>query len=77
MANLIQMWKNRETKAKLREENIRLKATVSALDRTSRQNICTVERNIQQVRTSFLVSPFENGIPSEEYIKRKIVDQMA
>lgn len=46
--NLLEKWKNRETKKKLREENIRLKAEMEAQWKTP-YPVCTVERNIQKV----------------------------
>ena len=73
--NLIQKWMNRETKAKLREENIRLQATIAALNNQP-PHVCTVERNIQRVGASYHVSRFEKDMPPERYIKRKIVEQM-
>lgn len=75
MVNLIQMWKNRETKAKLREENIRLKATVDALQSVRNPNICTVERNIQRLTAYCKVSRLD--APPEEFIKGRITQDIA
>ena len=46
--NLIEKWKNRETKKKLRQENIRLKTEIEAHMKTP-YPVCTVERNVQKV----------------------------
>ena len=46
--NPIEKWKNRETKKKLREENIRLKAEIETHLKTP-YPVCTVERNVQKV----------------------------
>lgn len=75
--NLIKNWKNRETKKKLREENIRLKAQIDAnLKRP--YPVMTVERNVQKVKFSVEISQIdlERGIPTE-YIKRQIVNGIA
>lgn len=52
--NLIEKWKNRETKKSLREENIRLKAQVEMLYRV-KPPVCTVERNVQEIRSIFTI----------------------
>lgn len=46
--NLIEKWKNRETKKKLHEENIRLKSELKAYMKIP-PPVCTVERNVQRV----------------------------
>ena len=46
---LIEKWKNRETKKKLREENIRLKAEIEAHMKTP-YPVCTVDREIKTVK---------------------------
>ena len=72
--NLIEKWKNRETKKSLREEIIRLKAQMEMLHRV-KPPVCTVERNVQAVRTSFEVNRWERDMPVE-YIKSECVRQM-
>lgn len=69
--NLIEKWKNRETKQKLREENIRLQEENRCLRIVPRPNVCTVERNIQKVRGCAAVNERNLSVP-EEYIKRQI-----
>ena len=46
--NLIEKWKTRDTKKKLWEENIRLKAEIEAHMKTPCP-VCTAERNVQKV----------------------------
>lgn len=67
--NLIDKWKNRETKKKLREENIRLKEQL-ALKITYHNPIVTVERNIQCIQFKQRVQ-FEHGVPTD-YIKESL-----
>lgn len=78
--NLIEKWKNRETKKKLREENIRLsernetlKGQLESLYRNpTNTNIIRAEKNIHQLRACYLVkrdSYYEHDMPVE-YIKR-------
>lgn len=43
--NLIEKWKNRETKKKIKEENIRLKAQLAAEYRKP-SLVSTIERNV-------------------------------
>ena len=75
--NLIDKWKNRETKKKLREENIRLKEQLKCNLKNSLP-VITVNRNIQKVKFSLEVNQrdLEHGIPIE-YIKRNIVNGIA
>lgn len=61
--NLIEKWKNRETKKRLRKENIRLKAEIEAHMKMP-YPVCTVERNVQKVFVKRMVSEMERGIPS-------------
>ena len=57
---LIEKWKSRETKKKLREENIRLKAEIEAhMKRT--YPVCTVERNVQKVCAKHMITERERG----------------
>ena len=62
--NLIEKWKNRETKKKLLEENIRLKAEIEAHMKTP-YPVCTVERNIQKICAKHRIAEMERGIPTE------------
>ena len=73
--NLIEKWKNRETKQKLREENIRLQEENRCLRSIPRPNICTIERNVQKICGCFEVNEKTLPIP-EEYIKRDILRNM-
>lgn len=73
--NLIEKWKNRETKRKLSEENIRLKEENRCLRSIPRANVCTIERNVQKVCGHFETGEKTLSIP-EEYIKRDILRSM-
>lgn len=65
----MRIFKNFQTKKKLREENIRLKAMLSAPAQIP------VERNVQKVQSSFKVPYEERHIP-EEIIKSQIAQNM-
>lgn len=71
---LLEKWKNRETKKKLREENIRLKAEIEEHMKMP-YPVCTVERNIQRVaaQRAFL---FEEHVPVE-IIKNKLMSDLS
>ena len=76
--NLIEKWKNRETKKKLREENIRLKAEIDAHMKTP-YSVCTVERNVQKVCARISYSSMELRLPSETIkheLKRKLMENI-
>ena len=76
--NLIEKWKSRETKKKLREENIRLKAEIEAHLKTP-YPVCTVERNVQKVCARISYSGMESRLPSEmiKYeLKRKLMENI-
>lgn len=73
--NLIKKWKNRETKRKIREENIRLKEENRCLRSVSKPNVCTIERNVQKVRGCVEVNERNLSLP-EEYIKREIAEKI-
>ena len=62
--NLIEKWKNRETKKKLREENIRLRTEIEVHMKTP-YPVCTVERNVQKVCARISYSGMELSLPSE------------
>ncbi len=72
--NLIEKWKNRETKKSLREENIRLKAQVEMLHRIPTP-VCIVERNVQAVKVFFEVNRWDRDMPAE-CIKNECIRQM-
>lgn len=63
--NLIEKWKNRETKKKLREENIRLKTEIEMLHKIPKPPVCTVERNVQKICARISYSGMESRLPSE------------
>ena len=76
--NLIEKWKNRETKKKLREENIRLKAEIEAHMKMP-YPVCTVERNVQKVCARISYSGMELSLPSETIkyeLKRKLMENI-
>ena len=68
--NLIEKWKNRETKKKLREENIRLKTEIEMLNKIPKPPVCTVERNVQRIRSNFAIRP--NDVMTADYAKEKV-----
>ena len=73
--SLIEKWKNRETKKKLRQENIRLKAEIEAHMKTL-YPVCTVERNINKVVAKRVVSEMERGIPAD-VIKHELRNKLS
>lgn len=84
--NLIEKWKNRETKKKLREENIHLteqnenlkKQLEASFGIMNRPNIIKEERNVHRMRAQFLVeknNPYRTDF-SAEYIKHEIAGNM-
>lgn len=70
--NLIEIWKNRETKRKLREENIRLREENKCLKNIPYSSVCTVERNVQRIQASIDVSLEELEYMPTEAIKKEI-----
>lgn len=77
--NLIDKLKNRETKKKLKEENIRLNAQIEMQFRMCRP-IVTIHRNIQQVKGAFHTTYYgEKDIPAEfreQIAKEQIIQDM-
>lgn len=86
--NLIEKWKNRETKKKLREENIRLTeknknleeqlSRIFTINLPRPTNIIREERNIHKLISKYLVRKgevYERDMPVE-YIKREIASNM-
>ena len=73
--NLLEKWKNRETKKKLREENIRLKTEIEVLRETQKPPVCTVERNIQRVAAERTFR-FEEYVPAEN-IKGMLISDLS
>ena len=72
--NLIEKWKSRETKKKLREENVRLKAEIDNLRNMPAPNVCTVERNVQMVKAKAIIPVMDKF--SEEEIKRGAIQHL-
>lgn len=72
--NLIEKLKNRETKEKLREENIRLKTEVEMLHKIPKPPVCTIERNVQKLQANFAVRKGE--LVPDEVIKEEIIREM-
>ena len=68
--NLIEKWKNRETKKRLKEENIRLKTEIKMLYKISKPPVCTVERNVQRIRSRFIIR--QNDVMTADYAKEKV-----
>lgn len=81
--NLIEKWKNRETKKKLHDENIRLKAQLEVQWRT-KYPVVTIHRNIHAVKGAFHTTRYgEMDIPAEyreeiskEQIKRDMIQYL-
>ena len=69
----MKIFKNFKTKRALIEENARLKAMLQILQKP--QQVHTVERNVQKVQSSFVVSYKNRDIP-EEIIKTEIASNM-
>lgn len=66
--NLIEKWKNRETKKKLREENIRLKDKIESYAKAPCR-VYTVERNVQKLSATLVAA---EGMP-EEIVKQELL----
>lgn len=66
--NLIEKWKNRETKKKLREENIRLKEQIERRESVKRPSVCTSERNVQAIR-----SEYNSPIGGSVYVPESVI----
>jgi len=71
--NLIDKWKSRQTKKKLREENIRLKTLIESNAKVQRIFEITEQKSIQNVRFSMEIkkSDLYKGIP-DEWIKKQL-----
>lgn len=68
---ILDKWKNRETKKKLREENIKLRAQLEM-----QAPIVTVNRNIQRVKGIYCTTDFcEERIPTQ-WRERVIKDEI-
>lgn len=72
---IIEKWKNRETKKKLREENIRLKSEIEAYMKTP-YPVCTVERNVQRVCANWTVTEMQRDIPLE-IVKNELLHKLS
>lgn len=75
---VIEWFKNRETKKKLKEENIRLHAEIETIRKTP-VPVCTVERNIQQICFQRKVGIGEREVPDyiiKEQINRGLMDEI-
>lgn len=66
--NLIEKRKNRETKKKLREENIRLKDEIESYTKAPCR-VYTVERNVQKLSATLVAG---EGMP-EEIVKQELL----
>ena len=73
--NLIEKWKNRDTKKKLREENIRLKSEIETYMKTPFP-VCSVERNVQKVCAKHRITEMERGIPTE-IVKHELLNKLS
>ena len=78
--SLIEKWKNRETKKKLLEENIRLKTQIEMLHKIPKHPVCTVEKNVQKVCARISYSGMELNLSSEiiKYeLHKKLMENIA
>lgn len=73
--SLFEKWKNRETKKKLREENIRLKTEIEVLHKIPEPPVCTVERNVQKICVSFTINGPKIGV-SLEIVKHELLHKL-
>lgn len=72
--NLVEKWKNRETKKKLREENIKLKTELEMFHSIPYPPVCTIERNLQQLRATHKID--QNYPLPIDYIKKQLAQQL-
>lgn len=72
---LVQLWRDRETKKKLREENSRLIAEIMRLSSIPKPDILE-RRKVVKVGSNYIVSPFEKDHIPDEVIKRKVAENM-
>lgn len=68
--NLIEKWKNRKTKKKILEENIRLKTEIEMLHKIPKPTVCTIERNVQQIKSRFAIC--RDDMMTSDYAKEKV-----
>lgn len=73
---LIEKWKNRETKKKLREENIRLKTEIEMSHGIPKPTVCAVERNVQKICAKHRITEMEIGIPTE-VVKHELLNKLS
>lgn len=73
--NLIEKWKSRETKKKLRDENIRLKTEIEALNKIPKPPVCTIERNVQKVCSCLRYNGMQL-VPPSDIIKEDLCREM-
>lgn len=73
--NLIEKWRSRETKKKLKEENIRLKAEINTHMKTL-YPICTVERNVQKVCAKWTLTKMQRDVPTE-IVKNELLRKLS
>lgn len=72
---LVQLWRNRETKKKLREENSKLITEIMRLSSTPELDILE-RRKFVKVGSNYIVLPFEKDQIPDEVIKRKAAESM-
>lgn len=74
--NLIEKLKNRETKKKLRDENIRLRTKLNNLEKLPEPKFCQTRiKNIQQVQQSVEI-PEKYADVSDTHIKNELARNM-
>ena len=72
--NLIEKWKSRETKRKLREENIRLKAEMDVYMRSPSLNRTKI-MNVQRICAEWMPTGMERDVPSE-IVKHELLHKL-
>lgn len=73
--SLFEKWKNRETKKKILQENIRLKAEIEALYKIPESPVCTVERNVQKICASCTINGPQIDVASE-IVKHELLHKL-
>lgn len=74
--NFFEKWKNRETKKRLKEENIRLKREIDFMHTISQSNMVIVDKKVETLRVQEILSDFMEEIPVD-IIKKRMICNLA
>lgn len=74
--NFFRKWKNRETKKRLKEENVRLKREIDFMRTISQSNIVIVDKKVKTLRVQEILSDFMEEIPVD-IIKKRMICNLA